>query len=155
MSRTYGASLSAVSSTEMPTICRPALPYFSWNSTKCGISTLHGPHQVAQKSITTTFPLYWLSETSRLFASFRVKLKLAGLASAGHESFGSTEDEPSPSPTATCGASMAGCDCVSHGICAVTVSAASAAPPRTAIVQRTNMTAPNGSADLQVRLRRV
>src|SRR5262249_43640265 len=112
MARTYGASLAAVSSTDMPTLCSARFAFFSSNSTKCGISTLHGPHHVAQKSITTTFPLYWLSEISRLLASFSVKLKLAGLASAGHDSFGSAGDEPSPSPTATCGASMAGCDWV-------------------------------------------
>src|SRR6478735_9891965 len=121
MSFTYGVSLSTVSSTEIPTICRPLDPYFSWNSTKCGISTLQGPHHVAQKSSTITFPLYCDNATSRLLASFNVKFRLAGLASAGHESCGSRTDDPSPSPPRPCCADMTGCDSVSQGICAVTV----------------------------------
>src|SRR5262250_1435646 len=49
-----------------------------------GISILHGPHQVAQKSSRITLPLNDDSFTSLLFRSFSVKLRFAGLAFAGH-----------------------------------------------------------------------
>src|SRR5262245_11109791 len=49
-----------------------------------GISILQGPHHVAQKSRSTTFPLNDESFTSLLLRSLRVKFKLAGLAFAGH-----------------------------------------------------------------------
>src|ERR1035441_3113987 len=43
---------------ETPMICKPRFPYLLWRSTKRGISSRHGPHQVAQKSSRTTFPRY-------------------------------------------------------------------------------------------------
>ena len=63
----------------MPTTCRPAGPYFSWNSTNHGISTLQGAHHVAQKSRRMTFPLKSESVTSRLFTSFNVKFEIRRL----------------------------------------------------------------------------
>src|SRR3954470_11459889 len=94
MSRTYGSSLSAVSSTEMPTTWKPWRAYLSWNSMKCGISTLHGPHQVAQKSSSSTFPLNADNVTSLPATSFIEKFRLAGFASAGHESIGGAACSP-------------------------------------------------------------
>src|SRR5215210_7763658 len=49
-----------------------------------GISILHGPHHVAQKSSRITLPLNADSFTSLLFRSLSVKFRLAGLAFAGH-----------------------------------------------------------------------
>src|SRR5688572_2939026 len=34
----------------------PRAPYWLWSFTKSGISSLHGPHHVAQKFTTTTLP---------------------------------------------------------------------------------------------------
>src|SRR5262245_1122436 len=62
---------------------RPLFPYFSWNSMNHGISILHGPHHVAQKSSSTTLPLNAESFTSLLFRSLKVKFMFAGLAFAG------------------------------------------------------------------------
>src|ERR1700677_947721 len=45
------------SSFDMPTMTRPSAAYFFWSSMYPGISALHGAHQVAQKSSTTTLPL--------------------------------------------------------------------------------------------------
>src|SRR5215813_9162263 len=55
-------------STETPTISSPRLRYFSCRVTNPGISILQGPHQVAQKSRITIFPLY----ASRLSLTFAV-----------------------------------------------------------------------------------
>src|SRR4051812_38535005 len=49
-----------------------------------GISILQGPHQVAQKSSSTTLPFSEASLTSLPSTSLSVKLRLAGLASAAH-----------------------------------------------------------------------
>ena len=85
---TYGFSLACVSSTETPTTCSPALPYFFWNSTNHGISILQGPHHVAQKSSRTTLPLSDASFTSLPSTSFSVKFRFAGFAFAGHAAVG-------------------------------------------------------------------
>ena len=69
---------------ETPTTCRPAFPYLFWNSMNHGISILHGPHHVAQKSSRITLPLNAASLTSLFSMSFRVKFRFAGLAVAGH-----------------------------------------------------------------------
>src|SRR5688572_3431975 len=50
-------------STFTPIIVKPILPYFLWIASRCGISWRQGPHQVAQKLIITTWPLYCASET--------------------------------------------------------------------------------------------
>src|SRR5438874_8218456 len=68
---------------ETPTTWRPAFPYLFWNSMNQGISILHGPHHVAQKSSRTTLPLNDDSFTSLLFRSFSVKFRFAGFALAG------------------------------------------------------------------------
>src|SRR4029078_11292498 len=68
-----------------PITSRPCCLYLFWNSMNQGISTLHGPHQVAQKSSRITLPLNDKSFTSLLLRSLSVKFKLAGLALAGHE----------------------------------------------------------------------
>src|SRR5580658_10309905 len=39
-----------------PSIVKPRLEYFCWNSIIHGISTRHGSHQVAQKFTSTTLP---------------------------------------------------------------------------------------------------
>src|SRR5262249_38702032 len=52
---------------------------------KCGISTLQGPHHVAQKSSRMTLPLNDVSDTFLSTTSLRVKLRLAAFASAGHD----------------------------------------------------------------------
>src|SRR2546423_9027999 len=85
MSAAYGFSLSSVSSTETPTTCRPSLPYLFWNSMNQGISILHGPHHVAQKSSRITLPLNDESLTSLLSMSLSVKFRFAAFAVAGHE----------------------------------------------------------------------
>src|SRR5215813_4610561 len=85
MLATYGFSLSSVSSTDTPTTCKPFLPYLFWNSMNHGISILQGPHQVAQKSSRMTLPLNDARLTSLFERSFSVKLRLAGLALAGHD----------------------------------------------------------------------
>src|SRR5439155_19920206 len=64
--------------TEIPTIASPCDWYFLWRSTKPGISTLQGPHHVAQKFSTITLPANELSATSLPFVSFRVKFRSAG-----------------------------------------------------------------------------
>src|SRR3954470_3493564 len=51
---------------------------------KIGISILHGRHQVAQKSSSTTLPLYSASRTSLPSTSLSVKSRFAGFASATH-----------------------------------------------------------------------
>src|SRR3954452_5551863 len=81
---TYGFSFSTVSSIDTPTTWRPSFPYLFWNSTNQGISILHGPHQVAQKSSRITLPLSDASFTSLLSTSLSVKLRLAAFALAGH-----------------------------------------------------------------------
>ena len=53
--------------------------YFLWSSTKPGISTLQGPHHVAQKFSTITLPANALSATSFPYMSFNVKFRFAGL----------------------------------------------------------------------------
>src|SRR5579871_4738763 len=58
------------SSIETPRMVKPRGLYFFWNSIIHGISTLHGPHQVAQKFTSTTCPLYWSRVTSLSFKSF-------------------------------------------------------------------------------------
>src|SRR3954452_6266584 len=87
-----GLSCSAESSTEMPMTCRPLDPYLFWYSTNQGISILQGSHHVAQKSIRITLPLNDDSVTLRFCASFMVKSRLAGLASAGHATTGSAAE---------------------------------------------------------------
>src|SRR5436853_6464769 len=84
MFATYGLSLACVSSTDTPTTCSPLLPYLFWNSMNHGISILHGPHHVAQKSSRMTLPLKDESFTSLLFRSLSVKFRFAGFAFAGH-----------------------------------------------------------------------
>jgi hypothetical protein len=49
-----------------------------------GISILQGPHQVAQKSSSTTLPLSDASFTSLPSTSFSVKFRFAGFAFAAH-----------------------------------------------------------------------
>src|ERR1035437_7756589 len=49
-----------------------------------GISSLQGPHQVAQKSSTITLPLYAASLTGLLSRSFSVKFRFAALPLASH-----------------------------------------------------------------------
>src|SRR3990172_9507404 len=73
-----------------------------------GISTLQGPHHVAQKSRRMTFPLSALRATSFPVRSFSVKLRFAILASAEHPAglaacpaTGDTVVASSTSPTAT------------------------------------------------------
>src|SRR5713101_2529790 len=63
---------------EMPRIVKPLSAYFCWNSISQGISTLQGPHQVAQKFTSTTLPLYCSRLTSAPLRSFNVKLGAAG-----------------------------------------------------------------------------
>src|SRR3954447_5779828 len=82
MLATYGLSFACVSSTETPTTWSPALPYVFWNSMNQGISILQGPHQVAQKSSSTTLPLSDASFTSLPSTSLSTKFMLAGLAFA-------------------------------------------------------------------------
>src|SRR3954464_10798514 len=82
MFATYGLSFACVSSTDTPTTCSPALPYLFWNSMNHGISILQGPHQVAQKSSSTTLPFSEASLTSLPSTSFSAKFRFAGLASA-------------------------------------------------------------------------
>src|SRR5262249_59915467 len=91
MVATYGFSLSSVSSTDTPMTCRPFLPYLFWNSMNHGISILHGPHQVAQKSSRITLPLNDARLTSRFERSFSVKLRFAGFALAGHDDAAAAE----------------------------------------------------------------
>src|SRR5262249_21268023 len=76
-----------------PTTCRPLLPYLFWNSMNHGISTLHGPHQVAQKSSRITLPLNVDRRTLLLSMSLSVKFRFALFASAGHA-------DPSGGPSA-------------------------------------------------------
>src|SRR2546422_1047540 len=99
---------------------------------KCGISTLQGPHQVAQKSSRITLPLYDDSETSFPATSFSAKFRFAALASAGHDRAGPAS--PAWPPVVPLFAtSIDGCGLASHGICVVTVSAARPATPTIAI----------------------
>src|SRR5580692_10220186 len=44
------------SSSDMPTMTRPLVLYLVLRSCRCGNDSLQGPHHVAQKSTTTTFP---------------------------------------------------------------------------------------------------
>src|SRR3982074_1352801 len=53
-----------------------------------GISILHGPHQVAQKSSRMTLPFSEESFTSLLLRSLSVKFRLAGFAFAGPDQVG-------------------------------------------------------------------
>src|SRR3954470_7076665 len=119
---------------------------------KCGISTLHGPHHVAQKSSSTTFPLKSARVTFLPATSFIVKLRFAGFASAGQDSIGAAALSPrSPSAAVPAGRSTIVVSCLaSHGICVVTVNAASAATPTMAMTQRMRIrTAPSPSTRLQ------
>src|SRR5689334_8676371 len=84
MSATNGFSFGSVSSMEMPITCRPSLPYLFWNSMNHGISILHGPHHVAQKSSRITLPLNDESFTFWFERSFSEKSRLAAFALAGH-----------------------------------------------------------------------
>src|SRR3954466_12330342 len=43
----------------MPIIVKPIGLYFACSLSRMGISVRHGPHQLAQKLIITTWPLYW------------------------------------------------------------------------------------------------
>jgi len=92
-----------------------------------GISILHGPHQVAQKSRRITLPLNDDSLTSLFDRSFSVKLRFAGLASAG-QALAATPALPGPPAAATprCG----------HSKSAFNVSSASASALTEAIPHR-------------------
>src|SRR6266436_3129980 len=85
-----------------------------------GISILHGPHHVAQKSSSTTLPLSEVSFTGLFSTSFSVKLKFAGFAFAGHA--------VAPGPAAVA--------CVKRSGSAFNVSSASARHATAAIVHR-------------------
>src|SRR6476659_2530799 len=78
-----GFSLSTVSSTETPSTTSPCEPYCCCSDTKLGISALQGPHQVAQKSRSTTLPLYADRRTGLPFISLTVNDRFAGFALAG------------------------------------------------------------------------
>src|SRR3954468_981854 len=56
-------------SIDTPTTVNPSFPYFLTRSMYPGISILHGPHQVAQKSTTTTLPLNCSELTTLPFTS--------------------------------------------------------------------------------------
>src|SRR5437764_6739971 len=58
---------------ETPTISRPLLLNCFSNSMNQGISSAHGPHQVAQKFKTTTFPRRSLNLNAFPSPSLRVK----------------------------------------------------------------------------------
>src|SRR6185503_3815002 len=47
---------SGLSSVEMPMMVRPCALYFSDKATSCGVSSLQGPHHVAQRLMTTGLP---------------------------------------------------------------------------------------------------
>src|SRR5262249_54226372 len=87
-----------------------------------GISTLQGPHHVAQKSISTTLPLSDVSFTSLLFRSLSVKFRFAGFALAGHAPAAATSSWPK-----------------GHSGTAGRVRIASASAPTVATVQRSFM----------------
>src|SRR5581483_5395581 len=58
---------------ETPMICSPRPPYLFWSSTKRGISSRQGTHQVAQKSSSTIRPQY--DERVSRWPSSRVRVK--------------------------------------------------------------------------------
>ena len=74
---------------------RPFLPYLFWNSMNQGISILHGPHQVAQKSSRITLPLNDDKLTPRFDVSLSVKFRFAGFAFAGHDAVAGAAAAPS------------------------------------------------------------
>src|SRR5512133_717962 len=82
----------------MPRISKPFAPYWSLRSTNSGISALHGPHQVAQKLMRTTFPLKSAIFTDLPCMSFKVKLRLAAVALGPHEEVDGAWPAPPPSP---------------------------------------------------------
>src|ERR1700730_8576575 len=55
-----------------PRTVKPLAAYFCCISMSQGISTRQGPHQVAQKLMSTTLPLYWARERSLPSRSFNV-----------------------------------------------------------------------------------
>src|SRR5450755_3979916 len=57
----------------MPMTCSPASPYWRCQREKTGISSIQGPHQVAQKFSSTIRPLNWSSRSGRPNRSVRVK----------------------------------------------------------------------------------
>src|SRR6185437_4889239 len=61
----------------MPTNCRPLAPCAACVRTKWGISSRHGPHQVAQKFTTTTLPRHCASGCSRPARSGRTRPRSA------------------------------------------------------------------------------
>src|SRR5438552_10738685 len=83
-----------------------------------GISILHGPHHVAQKSSRMTLPLNDDSFTSLLFRSLSVKFRFAGFALAG-------QALPAANTSSSEGQGSAG-----------SVSSASASDAAAAIIQR-------------------
>src|SRR5690349_18230651 len=66
-------SCSGLSSIDTPTITRPLSLYFEYSSTNEGISTLQGPHHVAQKLRMTTLPLKSVIFTGTLYSFFSTK----------------------------------------------------------------------------------
>ena len=78
------AACSRVSSTETPMTISPLSRYLFCRSTNPGISILHGPHHVAQKSSRITLPLYAARFTGFPSMSFSVNFRSAGFALASH-----------------------------------------------------------------------
>ncbi len=61
------------SSTLTPSSTKPDLRYFWYSVSRCGISSRHGPHQVAQKLTSTTWPRSSSRRTLRPSAPRSVK----------------------------------------------------------------------------------
>src|SRR5688572_22976734 len=51
---------------QTPTSSTPLSLYFAYSSLLCGMDAIHGPHQVAQKSTTTTLPFMFSALTAPL-----------------------------------------------------------------------------------------
>src|ERR1044071_7473690 len=92
-----------------------------------GISILQGPHQVAQKSSSTTLPLSAASFTSLPSTSLRVKFMFAGLAFAAQAAVGGA-------PAGACTDASARSKCVSDET--FSVNSAKARHPTAATTHR-------------------
>src|SRR5215210_5580539 len=103
--------------------------YFSWSSTKPGISALQGPHHVAQKFNSTTLPLNDESATSLPSRSFSLKSQLAGFASAMHAATSSAVDSWDAAGVTVSWAAggSSTCGCHTNGIAIATSAIAVAA----------------------------
>src|SRR5262245_50402462 len=101
--------MSDRSSALMPTTVTPLSRYFASIATNSGNSATHGPHQVAQKLITSTLPfsasfiaLNSAGLSAQLFGATVAFLVFAGAGRFGGIFFCGTNEAARPNPGAKC-----------------------------------------------------